>query len=341
MNASVQFDDATLARLFGCRAAFDHPVTVAAVATIAALLVATPLVAAALHRSGVIGDDVARDVHARWRAWLILCLAILAPVLAGGFWTIVAVAALGMVCFHEFARATGLLGERAIVATVLAGIALLTFAVLDNFPRLFFATGAFTVGMIATVTLPQDRPAGYVRRTALGMMGFLLCGYCLAYVGWFANDANYRPILIWLLAATELNDIFAYCVGKAVGGPKLAPRTSPGKTRAGSIGALVLTTLVAAGLGHFVFRGTAVDHPGHLIALGLGIAVLGQAGDLLVSAIKRDVGVKDIGSVLPGMGGLLDRFDSLVLIPPVVFHYLSLVLGPIGSSQPERILTGG
>jgi phosphatidate cytidylyltransferase len=61
---------------------------------------------------------------------------------------------------------------------------------------------------------------------------------------------------------------------------------------------------------------------------------------LLVSSVKRDVGVKDIGAAIPGHGGLLDRFDSLVLVPPACFHYLSWYLGPLGSGQTERIITG-
>jgi phosphatidate cytidylyltransferase len=126
-----------------------------------------------------------------------------------------------------------------------------------------------------------------------------------------------------------------------VGGPKLLPATSPGKTVAGSVGALVLTTALVAGVGHFVFAGTAVARPGPLLVLGAGLSLLGQLGDLLVSSLKRDVGVKDTGAVIPGHGGLLDRFDSLVLVPPAVFHYLSLLLGPLGSGEAQRILTGG
>ena len=62
---------------------------------------------------------------------------------------------------------------------------------------------------------------------------------------------------------------------------------------------------------------------------------------ILLSSIKRDVHVKETGAAVPGHGGLLDRFDSLVLVPPAVYHYLSLFLGPLGAGQAERILTGG
>src|SRR6202011_1418861 len=97
------------------------------------------------------------------------------------------------------------------------------------------------------------------QRVAMGSLGFLLFGYSLGYVSYIANDENYRPILILILLGVEINDVFAFCVGKTIGGPKLLPRTSPGKTVAGSVGALVLTTALVAGLGHLVFFGTAVD----------------------------------------------------------------------------------
>lgn len=84
-----------------------------------------------------------------------------------------------------------------------------------------------------------------------------------------------------------------------------------------------------------------MDHVWLLLCLGGLISAVGQLGDLTLSAIKRDIGIKDFGSILPGHGGWLDRFDSLVLVPPVVYHFLSLVLGPVGLEQPTRWITGG
>jgi phosphatidate cytidylyltransferase len=94
------------------------------------------------------------------------------------------------------------------------------------------------------------------------------------------------------------------------------------------------------GIAYYVFRESALDRWPHLFSLGLLISVLGQIGDLIVSAIKRDLAIKDMGSLLPGHGGLLDRFDSLLLVAPVVFHYLNYFMADgIGGAQPTRILS--
>jgi phosphatidate cytidylyltransferase len=327
--------------LFGFQHAFDHPIVTAAVAIIVAVLVASAAAIALLYRLGRIDRVQFTSVMARWRSWLWLSLLMLVPILLGAAWVIAAVCLLSLLCYREYARATGLFREKTISLVVVLGILLVTFAVVDNYPRLFFASAALTVGLITIITIPQDRPKGYIQRVALGALGFLLFGYCFGYMGLMANGANYRPILVLILVGVELNDVFAFCVGKLVGGPKIIPNTSPGKTVAGCVGALVLTTAVVATLGHFVFTGTAVDHVLPLLILGGGLSILGQFGDLLLSSIKRDVGIKDIGSVIPGHGGLLDRFDSLVLVPPAAYHFLSLLLGPLGAEAAERIITGG
>jgi len=328
-------------RLFGFDQAFQHPSMPWAVGVIVGVLGLSGVVIALMRRAGRIAEKDLLDVTLRWRSWLVLTVVLLAPLLLGAAWVMGAVCLLSMLCYQEFARCTGLFREKAISLAVVFGILLVTFAVVDNYPRLFFASAPLTVALIAMITIPQDRPKGYVQRTALGVLGFLLFGYCFGFVGYFANSPNYRPILLLLVMGVELNDVFAYCCGKLIGGPKAIPKTSPGKTWAGCIGALILTTAFVATFGHFVLQGTPVDRLDRLLILGAGISILGQFGDLLLSSIKRDVGVKDVGNVIPGHGGLLDRFDSLVLVPPAAFHYLSLHLGPIGGDQPQRILTGG
>lgn len=321
--------------------ALNEPMTCWSLVVVTALFAITWLGIVAMGKSGRIEPRAFAEVMIRWRSWLIIALVLLIPVLLGPGWVMIGVGVLSIACYREFARATGLFREHTISLMVVIGIVLLTFAVIDNYARLFFACAALIVGLIAIGTIPQDRPKGYVQRTALGVMGFLLFGYSFGYLGYFANSPHYRSILIMLVLCVEANDVFAYCCGKLIGGPKAIPHTSPGKTWAGCIGALVLTTILAGTLAHFVFRDTPLDRLDRLIVFGAGLSILGQFGDLLLSSIKRDIGIKDIGNVIPAHGGLLDRFDSLVLVPPAAFHYLSLHLGAIGADQPERVFTGG
>ena len=161
----------------------------------------------------------------------------------------------------------------------------------------------------------------------------------MGHLGYLANDANYRPMLILVLLSVEANDVFAFISSKTLGRRKLCPNTSPNKTVAGAVGALVLTTLLVWGVGRLVFAGTMLESTPHLLGLGALISVAGQLGDLTLSSIKRDLGIKDMGVLIPGHGGLLDRFDSVLLVAPVVFHYVRFFLG-IGLDQPERILSG-
>jgi len=178
----------------------------------------------------------------------------------------------------------------------------------------------------------------YIQCIALGILAFMLFGVCCGHLAYFANDKDFRPILLWLIAAVELNDIFAYITGKSLGRRKLVPQTSPNKTIAGGIGALLLTTAFAAILGHYVFQNSRVDQPLHLILLGLIVSAAGQFGDLTLSSVKRDLGIKDWANTFPGHGGLLDRFNSLLFAAPAAFHYIGYLRG-VGLDQPTRIFS--
>jgi phosphatidate cytidylyltransferase len=265
---------------------------------------------------------------------------LLGPVLLGAAWTILAVSILSILCYREFARATGFFRHRSLSIVVVLGITATTFAIADHWYGLFVAIPPLTMVLLAIVAILRDEPHGYTQRVSLGVISFLLFGHCLGHLGYMANDADFRPIVMLIILTVELNDVFAYITGKTFGHRKITPQTSPNKTLGGALGALVLTTTLVSTAGHFVFAGSGVDTPAKLIGLGLIVSVAGQFGDLMVSSIKRDIGIKDMGVTIPGHGGLLDRFDSMLLVAPAVFHYIGLFRG-FGMDQPVRFFTGG
>jgi phosphatidate cytidylyltransferase len=329
----------TRARLFGYDHAFDQPVTLWITLALIGVLIVVPLIIWLLARRRLIGDSLRTELTRRYLTWLVLVPLMLVPMLLGAAWTMAAVFVLSLLCYGEYARVTGLFRERTISIVVVLGIVAVNFAVVDHWYGFFMALFPLTVGSIAAAAILADRPQGYVQRVALGVLGFPLFGSALGHLGYMANDTNYRPIMLLVVLAVEANDVFAYVTGKTLGRHKLAPNTSPNKTFAGALGAVVLTTLLVELIGHFVFAGTVLDDPITLMNLGVIISVVGQLGDLMLSSIKRDIGIKDMGVALPGHGGMLDRFDSLILVAPAVFHYVGYLIG-FGLNQSTGVITG-
>lgn len=332
--------EATRERLFGFQHAFDHPVTLWITVSLAAVLTITPLLILLLMSLGKVDDKMRRELWKRYITWLVLIPLMVGPVLLGAFWTIAAVTLLSLGCYFEFARRTPLAGQRALNLVALLGILAISFGALDHWWEFFSAAIPLTICAIAAVAILPDRPEGYLQRVALAALGFALFGAAVGHLSYMANDAGYRPLLLLILLAVESNDVFAFMCGKLFGKRKLAPRTSPGKTLSGSLGALMLTTLLVAGIGHFVFTTPPLSHPAHLLVMGLMISALGQLGDLVLSSVKRDMGIKDMGTLLPAHGGLLDRFDSLILVAPAMFYYVGFFQG-LGLEEPVRVFSGG
>ena len=316
-----------------------HPVSLGLVTGIAVALAAAPLIFLALGAMGKLSEKLHADLWTRWRSWLVLAPLMAGPVLLGRLPAILGVGVLAVLCYREFARATGLFRHRVTSAVVALGILLTTFAAADRWLGLFDALQSLLVSLLVIVALFEDEPKGYIQRVALGIFAYLLFGICFGHFGWLANDRLGQPLMLSILVAVELNDVFAYCSGKLFGRRKLSPNTSPNKTIGGAVGALVLTTALFAMLMHWTLAGTPVDRPAHLIVLGALVSLTGQWGDLVMSSIKRDLGMKDMAALIPGHGGLLDRFDSLLFVGPALFHYLYYFDG-IALDQPARIFTG-
>ena len=133
--------------------------------------------------------------------------------------------------------------------------------------------------------------------------------FCYIYFGpsFDSPEELARNSVLWFLGVVVANDCFAYGVGRTVGGPRLAPRISPKKTWSGTIGGIVAAALAGAGVGWAMGAAT----PLLLGLVGLVLAVIAQIGDLAESRIKRQAGVKDSGSIIPGHGGILDRVDGI------------------------------
>ena len=123
--------------------------------------------------------------------------------------------------------------------------------------------------------------------------------------------------MVWIMfIGTWASDSFAYFAGCAFGSHKLAPAISPNKTIEGFFGGLIGTIAVIVGIGWLL----AMPLP-QMAGLGAAIAVLGTLGDLVESMMKRQTGIKDSGAIIPGHGGVWDRFDSVLFTAPLVYYY--------------------
>jgi phosphatidate cytidylyltransferase len=131
-----------------------------------------------------------------------------------------------------------------------------------------------------------------------------------------------RETVVWIVLCIWATDIGAYVVGRSAGGAKLAPRISPGKTWSGLVGGMAWAAVASAAVGYAFGLGQTIS----LAVVGAGLAVVGQIGDLVESAVKRSAGVKDSGTLIPGHGGLLDRIDGLIAVL-VAVALVRLVIG--------------
>jgi phosphatidate cytidylyltransferase len=167
---------------------------------------------------------------------------------------------------------------------------------------------------------------GYLATAATIHWGLITCVYNLGYVALLmrtpageAGPAGPAGLVLFLLLATEFNDVAQYVFGKLLGRRKVIPRVSPNKTWEGFLGGWAATALLIWVLAPWF---TPLDGTGRAVT-ALALPLAGFAGDVTMSAVKRDIGVKDTSRLIPGHGGILDRVDSLTFTAPLYFHLLA------------------
>ncbi|NKQ40003.1 MAG: phosphatidate cytidylyltransferase [Sulfurovum sp.] len=165
---------------------------------------------------------------------------------------------------------------------------------------------------------------GFLENTSRVQWGLMMFVFGLSHLAYMitlapigSNTVAGVELVLYLVLLTELNDILQYIWGKSIGKRKIIPKVSPNKTVEGFLGAFVSISILAV-LFSFLTPFTWFEA---LIA-GMIISMAGFIGDVVISMIKRDIGVKDSGNMLPGHGGILDRVDSLIYTAPLFFHYV-------------------
>lgn len=257
-------------------------------------------------------DGGARDPHElRKRAVagvLLVALALGANHLGGFPFALLAATGAALILL-EWCAITGVATGRPLLQGVGFAILALAFALASTG---FWLLALIMVGLgAAGLAQPVSTAPPLMHRWA--GLGVIYAGLPMLAILWLRAQPAGEHCLLWLFAIVWATDIAGFFVGRAIGGPRLAPRTSPNKTWAGAIGGVAAAALVGALLG--LLGNKAVLS---VVALSILTSITAQLGDFGQSALKRGFGVKHSGSLIPGHGGVMDRLDGLIAAAPLV-----------------------
>jgi phosphatidate cytidylyltransferase len=293
------------------------------VAIAAGLLIGAGTVLAVL-RWGV-HKNVNHAWHA-YRGWLIIVPVVLLGIFLGRVVTILFFTIVAFWGFSEYARATGLYHDWVMTGAVSLGIMAVGITALMPDPTtgvsgwygLFIALPVYMIALLMAIPVARNRAHGQLQALALAIVGFVYFGWMFGHLAFLANARYAYSYLFYVVFAVELNDVAAYTGGRLMGRRQLRRNISPNKTWEGALGALVVSLILPWVLS-FTFP---AFHVRDYVLTGLIVGIGGQLGDLAISVIKRDVGIKDMGTAIPGHGGILDRIDSLIYVAPLFLHVI-------------------
>lgn len=298
------------------------------------VLIVTGMLGAAGATLAVLTWGFKWNVRPVWRTyfgWLVMVPAVLGCIYAGRGATVVFFTLLAIFGVKEFARATGLYQDWWMTGSVYLAITGLSIVTLMTDPftgqpgwfGMFRTLPVYAIALFLLIPILRNRTAGQLQTVSLAIVSFLYVGWIFGHLAFLANSNNAYGYLLYVIAAVQLNDVAAFTCGKLFGRHPLRSRISPNKTWEGALGALgvsmALPWILWFSFPHF--------GPAQLILTGLIVGIGGQLGDLSISVIKRDLGIKDLGAAIPGHGGILDRFDSLIYVAPLFLHMINYFYG--------------
>ncbi len=296
------------------------------VAAVVGLLLLGAAAAIALPRLKPGGDHA--NLRQRVASWWVMAALLIAALLLGAPATIALFAVVSFIALREFLSLSPLSrADRLIVLTAYMTIPLCYGLVaFDEYGKYLVAIPVYAFLILPFLMAVAGQTERYLSRAAIVHWAVVTCVFNLGFIpflmkvpAWETPQAGPAGLVFLLLLATEANDVAQYCWGKAIGRRKIMPRVSPNKTWEGFLGGWATTAAIILVLG-------PVFTPLHGIGLWVVALLLppaGFAGDVTMSAIKRDLKVKDTSALIPGHGGVLDRIDSLTFTAPLYFHLLA------------------
>lgn len=299
------------------------------------LLVVASSVSAILRRrvASASGRATVANLVARVNAWWVMVLVFSAALVLGPVGTVVLYAVLSFFALREFITLTPT--TRADHATLFWSFFLVLPLQYVLVAVRWYGLFSILIPVYAFLFIPARSALagdtrGFLERVAKIQWGLMMAVYCLSHAPALlmlplperAGAAANAKLLLFLVLVVQLSDVFQYVWGKLLGKRKIAPDVSPSKTVGGFVGGVATATAIGAAL----WWATPFT-PWQAAGFALTICLLGFAGGLVASAIKRDRGVKDFGALLAGHGGILDRVDSLVYAAPLFFHLVRFLYG--------------
>lgn len=310
-------------------------------ATFGALTVGTVVRLFALRKSTA---EVARKRLGSLKVWWALAILWSAAAIFGIVGTTILLAIASLLAMREFLRLVAkpqVIGRAALGCLALCGGGhFLLIATGHSSSTTWFLPVTLLV-TTAAIRVSTQSPQDYLRITAAIYWGGMLMIYALSHALYLfeldgsAGSGLITPVVgsvgwfLFLLLITEMNDIMQAIVGRRFGRHRITPVVSPNKTIEGLIGGILTSMTLALALGPWLTTLTVDRAPiagaGILALAGMLISLSGFLGDINMSAIKRDAGVKDGSTLLPGMGGVIDRIDSLTFSAPVFYYYVLII----------------
>jgi len=238
---------------------------------------------------------------------------------AGGLYWKAFFTLMALLAFYEYTRMMRNIDLR---PQVIPGALLVLLLLFKPTPYLCLGIVAVFVALVIFTVLKY--PLVNVMNVSISLFGAAYIGLLFGYAIDVLTLAQPFLIILLTLLLTWASDTGAYCAGKLWGKNKMIPLISPNKTWEGAIGGLVLSSIVA--LLFFLITDMQSTNLAYVLALGIGASIMAQFGDLFISGIKRFFQVKDSGKILPGHGGILDRFDSFLLVVPLIYYYALYII---------------